>query len=261
MDLMMSSLVMSRLDLAVLLLAAKKDRICSLALPAVDEIDDYQMIKSIFELSRDGLLDIPKTLDDKSKTEDFRPYNIQPSKEAMEYIKPLIYADKVVLLVPYNKEMDQKFIYIYDKLVTLVEADYHQKGRLRITSFAQKNFEEWIRDEFDLEKNLADTEDASNEYTRAIDQDDIERENLKAVRRPDGSSLTQWMEEAYKSSKIAPLFAMMYMRSGDAQATRYRMMLRGKFAEWCIECIAGDILSGHDEMEVWPSYENMWVNI
>ena len=51
--------IMSRLDLSVLLLSAKKDRICSLALPKANEIDDLQMLSSAFRLARDGLLEVP----------------------------------------------------------------------------------------------------------------------------------------------------------------------------------------------------------
>ena len=50
--------IMSRLDLSVLLLSAKKDRICSLALPKANEIDDLQMLSSAFRLARDGLLEV-----------------------------------------------------------------------------------------------------------------------------------------------------------------------------------------------------------
>lgn len=256
--------IMSRLDLSVLLLSAKKDRICSLALPKANEIDDLQMLGSAFRLAKDGLLEVPVNediLDEEKKEEAKRSDDIHPSEAAMEFMEPLISAQRVILLVPYDKEMDQKFVYCSDTRVTLVEADSHRQDRIRITSFAKDEFEEWIKNTFDLEENLPVSEEASNEYVKAVDPDEIERENLKAVRKMEVSDLATWMDDAGKSSGLNPVFAMSYMRGSDGMTTKHSMMLRGRFSEWCIECPAGDILSENVGMEVWPAYEKMWANI
>jgi hypothetical protein len=256
--------IMSRLDLSVLLLSAKKDRICSLALPKANEIDDLQMLSSAFRLARDGLLEVPvneDVLDESKRDSAMRADDIHPSKEAMDFMEPLLSAQKVIMLVPYDKEMDQKFIYISDKGVTLVEADSHRQDRIIVTAIDKEDFEDWLRQSFDLEENIPGSEDASNEFIKAIDPEDIERENLKAVRKMDVMDLETWMDEASKSSGLTPVFAMSFMRGSDGVVTKYRMMLRGRFSEWCIECPAGDILSEDEGMEVWPAYEKMWANI
>ena len=261
---MNSGYIMSRLDLSVLLLSAKKDRICTLALPKANEIDDLQMLSSAFRLARDGLLEVPvneDVLDEDKKEEAMRSDDIHPSEEAMEFLEPLIAAERVILLVPHDKEMDQKFIYFSNTKVTLVEADSHREDRIRLTSFDKDYFEEWIRSTFDLEENLPESEEATNDYVRAVDPEDIERENLRAVRRMDLVDLEAWMEDAGKSSGLTPVFAMSYMRGSDGQMTKYSMLLRGRYGEWCIECPAGDILSDDEGMEVWPVYEKMWANI
>ena len=237
--------IMSRLDLSVLLLSAKKDRICSLALPKANEIDDLQMLSSAFRLARDGLLEVPvneDVLDESKRDSAMRADDIHPSKEAMDFMEPLLSAQKVIMLVPYDKEMDQKFIYISDKGVTLVEADSHRQDRIIVTAIDKEDFEDWLRQSFDLEENIPGSEDASNEFIKAID-------------------LETWMDEASKSSGLTPVFAMSFMRGSDGVVTKYRMMLRGRFSEWCIECPAGDILSEDEGMEVWPAYEKMWANI
>jgi len=265
MELRMNNIyIMSRLDLSVLLLSAKKDRICSLALPKANEVDDLQILGSAFRLAKDGLLEVPvneDVLDESKREAAMQVDDIHPSDDAMEFMKPLVSAERVLLLVPYDKEIDQKFIYCSEDGVTLIEEDGHRKDRIRVTSFDKDGFEDWIKYTFDLEENVPATEEASNEYIKALDPEDIERENLKAVRRMEVSDLGTWMEDAGKSSGLTPVFAMSYMRGSDGVMTKNSMVLRGRFSEWVIECPAGDILSDGAEMEVWPAYEKMWANI
>lgn len=255
--------LLSRLELAVLLLAAGKENVCSLALPKVAEIDDMKMVGAAFRLTKDGLLDVKvdASVLSGNGAEKNAADDVNPSREAMEFLAPVLEAQRVIEIVPHDREADQRFLYVTEERVTVIAADVMMKDQIRVRSFGRGELGSWFIQAFDLEENLPESEEAGGRYMHLADPEDIELENLRAARRPELSDMQEWMSEVERSSRTNPVFALRFLRSSDGAAVRYGMLVRGKLGEWRLECQEGDLLSSGDEMQVWPAFEGMWADL
>lgn len=176
-------LFLSRLEFAVLLLTEGITEILCFPLPNIEvqEIEEKQMIETIYELVCMGCLQVNET---SVKLTDSMEKRIKGIKEAEQYL----------IIEPGELSYPQKIAYIGERIVVL---EYVQKeGKVfRLFSMEKQEFWKWLEDSMAIPEVLIKERTEANQIVEYSELAIKEREKLTECIPKEEQTLSEWMEQ------------------------------------------------------------------
>lgn len=214
---------LSRLELAVLLMAGGVEHIQCFALPEAKDVDEKQMIGAVYDLTQKGFLQVLE-----------EGIDLAPGSGTI--VDTMKDPRMVIYLEPGDERQPQRIVYVGEQAIIL-ENTMDEGGELRLSTKEQTGFWKWIEDAFELP--VADVISADSALRSLYMNGAVitEWEMLQTCTHPGiVQGLRAWMESIRDGLGEAPYVGIRIINARSGKVERDMVIAPGLMNLWFIWC-------------------------